>query len=220
MALQPWRLRERLWDFLFPPSPAERYLRGTSSVAWKREFPSAKAMRAGWLHAVFSYRDPRVRTLVWLIKYKQRRELMEKAGVLLLEEILSIQEEGLTISAQSEPWLLVPIPMSRERLRERGANHTELLARCMLAAGGAGFLELATGVLKKVRHTKTQTSLPRAARLQNITNSFAVAKPESVAERKILLLDDVTTTGATLTEARRILLEAGAHQVSAITLAH
>lgn len=216
---------ERVLNFFFPPSRTEVYLCGLPAQHWRQEFPAARALPVDWAEALLSYGDKRVRALVWLIKYKQRAVLIERAGQLLLETFLAGEQERLSLAGMGEVgtrerWLLVPIPMSKERLRDRGGNHTEKIAQAMLSAGGAGFLELAPDVLVKTRHTQTQTSLPRAARLQNVTGSFKVLNPTLVAGKNILLLDDVVTTGATLGEARRVLLEAGARELIALTLAH
>ena len=110
---------------------------------------------------------------------------------------------------------VLPMPMSPRRLAERGCNPAQLLAHH--AAPG---LTQADWLLR-VRHTPPQRGLPRAQRLKNLRGAFAVAAPHaaSVQGRRLLLLDDVMTTGASLHEAARTLLQAGAAQVTAVTLA-
>lgn len=111
--------------------------------------------------------------------------------------------------------LLVPVPLSRERLRERGFNQTLMLARC-LAPG----LTRAT-LLLRTRDTPSQSSLPRERRLRNLRGAFALEplQAPAVAGRRVLLLDDVMTTGATLHAAARVLRAAGAAHITALALA-
>ena len=110
---------------------------------------------------------------------------------------------------------VLPIPLSRERLAERGYNQSWLLAR-RLAPDKAD-----PALLLRIRHTPAQRSLPRAGRMANLQGAFAV-DPLRVGEvrgRHLLLVDDVMTSGASLHTAARVLLQAGAAQVSAIVLA-
>ena len=82
-------------------------------------------------------------------------------------------------------------------------------------------IELTTDILIKTKETESQTkSKNRAERIKNLEGCFDVKNPEQIKNRNIVLLDDVTTTGATLTEARRALLARGARKVIAIVFAH
>ena len=75
--------------------------------------------------------------------------------------------------------------------------------------------------LEKIRHTAPQSSIKnRALRLQNLSGCFSIPHPEKVRGKNIILIDDVTTTGSTLAEARSVLLSAGARSVHAIAIAH
>jgi ComF family protein len=111
--------------------------------------------------------------------------------------------------------LVLPIPLSRERLAERGYNQSWLLAR-RLAPDKAD-----PTLLLRIRHTPTQRTLPRSGRLANLQGAFAVdpLRAHEVRGRRLLLVDDVMTSGASLHTAARVLLQAGAAQVSAIVLA-
>jgi ComF family protein len=98
---------------------------------------------------------------------------------------------------------------------ERGFNQAELLARPVARRYG---LALSTN-LKRKRYTKAQAGLTEARRLENAKGSFAIARPGEIRGKRVLLIDDVFTTGATLRAAAAILKEAGAAHVSALTLA-
>ncbi|RFO98292.1 ComF family protein [Rhodoferax lacus] len=111
-------------------------------------------------------------------------------------------------------WLL-PLPLSPRRLQERGFNQTLVLARALLPD------KVQTGVLLRVKDTAAQSSLPRAERLLGVRGAYAL-EPTRLAEvqnKRIVLLDDVMTTGATLFEAARVLRRAGALHITALVVA-
>lgn len=108
------------------------------------------------------------------------------------------------------------VPLSRKRLRSRGYDQARLLARGVAAQLG---LE-AVQVLDKVRHTPAQSGLEEeSARRANVLGAYSLCPETDVKGKRILLVDDVVTTGATLSECARILLTAGAEQVVCVTLA-
>ncbi len=112
--------------------------------------------------------------------------------------------------------LVLPIPLHRKRLRERGYNQSLLLARRLVRRTGGA---VDAFVLKKIRETDVQAGLTREERLQNLKNCFTVSRPEAVYGKKVLLVDDVFTTGSTLETAARALAKAGAQRVEAVVLA-
>jgi ComF family protein len=109
---------------------------------------------------------------------------------------------------------LVPVPLHPARRRERGYNQAELLAKAMAAETG---FPIIAHELRRIRATPSQTKLDRHARAENVKDAFALAKDLSFTGLKILLVDDVYTTGATLNECARMLREAGAASVFALT---
>lgn len=119
--------------------------------------------------------------------------------------------------AERPDWLL-PVPLADERLRERGYNQAWELARRVAPA-----LACATDphVLRRPKHTPHQLSLPPAKRAANVRGAFAVEPRKRLAlrDRSVALLDDVMTTGATLAEAARSVLQAGAASVQVWVLA-
>jgi ComF family protein len=112
--------------------------------------------------------------------------------------------------------LVVPVPLSPERARLRGFNQAELLARPLAAARGWRLDEAA---LVRSRDTAQQTRLPARERRANMVGAFAVLETETVRDRRVLLVDDVCTTGATLEACAVPLIEAGAAGVWALVIA-
>jgi ComF family protein len=112
--------------------------------------------------------------------------------------------------------LVVPVPLHPRRLRRRGFNQSLLLARRISRRYS---LPLNFTALRRIRATAPQTELSGAERQKNIRGAFAVFHEKTIAEKTILLIDDVFTTGATVEECAKVLLKAGARQVDVLTLA-
>jgi ComF family protein len=111
--------------------------------------------------------------------------------------------------------LLVPVPLHSARQRERGFNQAGLLAELLSAARGIP----CQSALERVRYTTTQTAFDRTERMENLHNAFRLRKKMNVRHLHVLLIDDVLTTGATLSECARVLKKAGASTVYAATAA-
>ena len=217
-----WRwLRERAGDFLF--GRAGRALSGPLASSAGTPVPSANmrphAAPAG-IVSPFSYRDPAVRQGILELKSHGSAQIAGFFARAMYPELLRSINEGNPTKI-----LLIPIPSSRRRRKQRGFNQTEIVARELARidadAPGAHAFFLCLDLLIKARHTPPQTSLSsRAARLSNLSGCFAVTDPARVRDAVAILLDDVTTTGSTLREAEKTLLAAGARKVIAAAIAH
>lgn len=181
--------------------------------------PRADQPAQSFITAVFDYQNEAIRGVIWKFKYKNARAVAQYFGKKLYEEIIGDIGDNLHIS-KNEKFLLVPIPLHKKRLRERGYNQSELLALEILKHDTEKIFELASDALTRARSTRPQAkSEKRAARFENLRGAFT-ASPESVVGKHIIIVDDVTTTGATLSEARKVLLRAGARTVRAYAVAH
>lgn len=182
------------------------------------QFPRAERPTEEWIYTVFDYRDEKVKKVVWELKYSGRRSLAKYLGEIIAEHIAQELSELEGLENFSNP-ILIPIPLSRKRYKERGYNQAELLARAISKSNLQ--LKSLNNVLIKTRETEHQARIKdREARLKNLVGTFGVKNAEKIKGRNLILVDDVTTTGATLSEARKILRNSGANKVIAFTLAH
>ena len=110
---------------------------------------------------------------------------------------------------------VVPVPLSRQRLAERGYNQVGLVAHPLALSSGWRYLP---GALRRQRETVSQVGLSAEERRVNVQDAFR-ADPAQVRGRRLILMDDVATTGATLEATAAALLEAGAREVNALTIA-
>lgn len=157
------------------------------------------------------YHDARVQALVWELKYYASPRAARLAGACIGEQVLHSASEEIGTP------LLVPLPMHKNRRKGRGHNQTEVLCKAALGFCG-GSVTYAPKALIKTADTRTQQGLPKAERLNNVAHSMQ-GDDRVVAGRVCIVVDDVTTTGATLAEAKRALMHAGARAVHLLALA-
>lgn len=168
------------------------------------ELPPESGPLAGVL-APFAYRGVG-REAVRRLKYRGARALAPDMARPMTRELAL---------AAAPPFALVPAPLHPKRLRERGYNQAELLAREVARALDAPLLR---GAIKRAKDTPPQVSMANLAeRLENVRGAFAPA--QSVDGGTVIVVDDVATTGATLTAAAQALRDAGASRVYGLAFA-
>ncbi|MDP6543606.1 MAG: ComF family protein [Phycisphaerae bacterium] len=152
------------------------------------------------------YTNP-LRSIIRELKYRRRDTMRRRLG-----DMLGHLVAGETGDDETAPQLVIPVAMHWRRRIVRGWDHARALGRAV-----AGELRLPLGnELVRLRNTPPQVHLPRSRRIANMRGAFAVRNAKSLVGASILLVDDVTTTGATANEAARVLLQAG---VARVTLA-
>ncbi len=198
---------ERTIDLVFPPSPDMLRVRRTEGRSYK-EF--LHPPQIGDVSALTQFTDKDIEALIHEAKFHGNIRAFKFLGK-LLSEYLSEKEilDGTVV---------LPIPLSTTRSRSRGYNQVTEVVRHAIA--DRKDLVLNTRALVRVRDTKPQTTLRRAERLLNMENAFKVIDPVAIAHRHIILVDDVTTTGATLRAAKGALLPYSPASVTCIALAH
>jgi ComF family protein len=112
--------------------------------------------------------------------------------------------------------VVMPVPLHLARLRWRGFNQSQYLAHTLARRAGVPIDPLS---LHRIRSTRPQIQLAESERHRNVARAFGVVRPDRVRSQRILLVDDVYTTGATVDECSRVLLRAGARQVDVLVLA-
>lgn len=158
--------------------------------------------------AVWNF-DAHFQSIIHLYKYQEYTKLARQIGK-KMAEVISFAEEF------NDADYLVPVPLHPARKRERGYNQSSLLCEQISKLLG---IKVADKFLRRIRHTKTQTHLNAMERAKNVRQAFGLKNTGVFAERKIILVDDVLTTGATMNACARILIEAGASEVLVATAA-
>jgi ComF family protein len=111
---------------------------------------------------------------------------------------------------------IIPVPLHPTRLRERGFNQALLLGKPL---GRIHHKKVLVGALQRIRNTTPQVQLDHSERERNVRGAFAVKKQEEIIDKRLLLVDDVYTTGATVNECARVLKKSGAKEIIILTLA-
>ncbi len=152
--------------------------------------------------------DGALQKVIHELKYSKKFSLGIYLGKLIAE---NLKHKLLSY----KPNLILPVPIHKLRKAERGYNQSYYIAK---GIGKRLNIEVKTNLLKRERYTKTQTALNFAERKSNVSNAFALKKNGIIAGKRILIVDDVITTGATVTECGKELLKAGAEKVFAVSV--
>ncbi len=164
------------------------------------------------IFAATCYKNEVVKKSIWLLKYRGVKKLAEPLAELLFQRTKNI----LPIDNPAET-LIIPIPLSPGRMKARGYNQTELIG---LSLSDKMSIKISADVLYKIKETPSQVEIKdRNKRLKNILGAFEVKNPEIVENKTVILIDDITTTGATLNEAREVLQKAGAKKIICLVVA-
>ena len=132
-----------------------------------------------------------------------------------LGDMLAVQMTHFFYSLQWHVQAILPVPLGKKRLKERGYNQVALVARPLAYEVGMEYIPQA---LQKTRETRSQVGLTISQRHENVHNAYQ-ADPQVVKGRSILLMDDVATTGSTISACTASLLSAGAQEVYVLTIA-
>lgn len=181
--------------------------------------PLSRYSSLSGLFAAASYEDFPVKKAIQYFKYQPfLKDLSQSLATLIIAHLSLLDKPPRFFSQEvKNEYLLCPIPLSKHRLRWRGFNHARELAKELSQRLSIPLLE--EGVLIKTKHTLPQVELEENARTLNVLGVFRVEKKEKIRNKKILLVDDVFTTGATMEEAAKTLREAGAKEVWGIVIA-
>jgi ComF family protein len=175
------------------------------------------------ISAVADYQDPLVAGLIHALKYQGWTAAAPEMAEIILQHLN--RQSGLTakiLNPGDLKVMLVPVPLSTWRQGQRGYNQAELLAKALQPLAPERF-EVCPDLVKKIRHTISQVEIKeRHKRLINLAGAFALSDGglTKVRGRRLLLLDDVTTTGATFNELKKLFRAAGAAEIICLAFAH
>jgi len=164
------------------------------------------------LYFATDYQKPLVKNLIQRFKYEPFiKELAKPLTSLIIEHFQLLDQKP-----DFSDFVLIPVPLEKKKLKWRGFNQAEEIGKEL-----SEFLniEILNNVLIKTKETLPQVELSDEERKENIKGAFFCQSPEKIKERKILLVDDVYTTGSTMEEAARVLKKSGAKEVIGIVIA-
>lgn len=187
---------------------------------------------ASWIFPIFDYRHIVIKKSIWFLKYKGKKKIAEIFAEIMYGKIMEELSDLSQLENFKNP-ILIPIPLSKKRFRERGYNQAELICKKLVKLSSSSKLYLNTNetkrndfvfeknILIKIKETEHQAMIKnKNKRLQNLAGTFSVKDKSKIENKNIILIDDVLTTGATLSEAKKILKENGAKKIIAFTVAH
>ncbi|MFA5889307.1 MAG: phosphoribosyltransferase family protein [Candidatus Paceibacterota bacterium] len=205
-------------DFFLPPRTDFAIVKQLDAEKINNLPEAENVTQMDWIHPLFQYKDNKVRAIIWELKYRENILPLEHIGKLFYEEIIALISDIVLFDNDAQ-FLLIPIPITNERRVERGYNQSELIAKSILKNDLARTLLYAPQWFSKTKETPKQSrSESKQERQQNLIGCFEA--DQRVSGKYIILVDDVVTTGSTLSEARKTLLEVGARDVFAFTIAH
>lgn len=155
-------------------------------------------------------RNSSYNNLIYDLKYKGNADLARYLGKLYAAELFS---DGITMDFD----IIIPVPLHKKRLKSRGYNQSQMIAEGIKDITGG---EIFTNILFRCENTESQTRKQRFERWENIKDAFSANFFKEYANKKIVLIDDVTTTGATIAACIKTLRACGYNNISVLTLAY
>lgn len=215
------QIKNKILDFLFPMHCISCNQKDTHlCFRCASQIPLAENDPESGIISIFNYKNPIIKKALWMLKYGNKKDMAVNLAA-VAHDVLLEELADLAVAKNFTHPLLIPIPLSEKRIKERGYNQSELLAEALIQKDGSHSFALANDVLYKIKDTKNQAEIKdRKDRMTNLKDCFAVKNEIEIKNRNIILIDDVTTTGATLKEARKVLKRAGAKKILSLTIAH
>lgn len=213
------KIFQRFLDFMFPLSCS---LCGKSGMllcytCMEYAVPAQKAPDG--IIVFYDYHWHPIRHGIWKLKYRGITAWADIFAELAHEKLLEELADRAIFSNFHNP-LFIPVPLAPKRMRERGYNQSSLIIREIVRKSTAAYTVDETALVR-VRETKNQMEIKnRAERLANMDGAFSVPDTARIKGRDVIVLDDVSTTGATLRACGAALTAAGARQVVLVSIAH
>lgn len=213
-------------EALFPLSPAEKALFSYTVDELASKLPPAPtysglAVPLPEAYSLFAYKDKRVEQLVWNIKYKKSGRAVEIGGYALFDHLIKKYSDSFS---PNTVLLILPIPITKQRRRERGYNQCELLVNEMqrLYKTTCPYIFFENNLLIRTHHDGRHTLKGRTDRVESSKGIFGVNEKviQQLRNSTVIIVDDVITTGSTMREAIDTMNNAGFKNVRGLSLAH
>ena len=175
---------------------------------YQRKYESKRIISGFVSHYIFE-KDKELQDIIHALKYDKKFHI----GIFLGKSL------GEHFKSQFQSWnitMIIPIPLHHLKKAERGFNQSYYIAKGISSQTS---IAIKANVIKRMRFTQSQTTMTLKEREENVEGAFKVRKTENVKGKKVLLVDDVMTTGATINECGKALLQAGATCIYAATVA-
>ncbi len=198
---------QKFFDILFPPSTETLVVRNITD-AFLPTLLTPQVING--CIALCDFKNPTVRALIHEAKFHGNTRAQK-----LLGELIALYVSSDT---QFQDAVFIPIPLSAQRMRERGYNQIhEILLRTQVIIPS---VVIDQKLLIRTKNTRPQTEIPKEERIKNVLNAFSLKKTDLLAQQHIVLVDDVITTGATMLSAKMVLLKAAPRRITCLALAH
>jgi competence protein ComFC len=173
-----------------------------------------------YTYPLYDYRDIIIKKSIWNLKYKNKKGLASIFAQILYPKILEELADLGSLENFKNP-IIIPIPLSNKRLKERGYNQSLLITEELARIDKNKSFILLKNILFKKKDTTHQAHIKnKKERLENLIGTFHVENISLIKNKNIILIDDVVTTGATIKEAKKELKKNGARKIIAFTVAH
>jgi ComF family protein len=213
---------EELLNMIFPERCISCKKQGSLLCAiCERTITTKPLALSGTTAALFDYKNPLVKKAIWSLKYHRKKALGKYFGIALYREFF--KQLARDNKKNSGEIILVPIPASAKANTMRGYNHAAIIAKAIARSAEDDGLILTVGndfLYKKRENAQQAVVKGRSHRKQNVEEVFGVKNGEDLRGKTVILIDDVITTGATITEAKRAIKVFGPKRILAIAVAH
>lgn len=209
------QLHNTALDLLFPPSQRTQEIRKLDTNTLSN-LPTAEPTPDDFTRASYAYQHKTVRQIVQAAKYDGSHRAAQIMGALLYDEVMDLCAKQRVFSQNIT---LVPIPLHYSRYNERGFNQARRIASAIVTQDSQQTLRCYSA-LKKTKQTPAQVTLSKPERKQNVVNCFTLKNAADITDKPVVLIDDVTTTGATFKAARKALQAGNPQTVLALAFAH
>ncbi len=213
---------DELLNFIFPERCIGCDKIGSALCAICERTITVKAQAlSGTTASLFDYKNPLVKKAIWALKYKHRRSIGKYFGTALYREFFKQLSYGS--KKTGEEIILIPVPAGIKAKKMRGYNHAGVIASTIALLGKSEGLHITfrDDILFKRKEVEQQARTKnKAERMKNVESIFSITNGEDIYEKTVILIDDVITTGATISEARKALKAMHPKRVLAIAVAH